>query len=109
MDHLEKELEKLDVAILERGETDFSQAFDIAVDKHTFVGMVGPVPDEGWLLFVESTLGWWKRLTGVKDGAEHGLIMRAIEQVLREDPHISNVRLYRDADQWNRGADGVSP
>lgn len=109
MNHLEEELAKVDVVILERGSTEFSQAFDVAIERRVFVGVLGPVPDDGWLLFVESTLGWWRRLIGVTDEREHGLIVRAIERILREDPQISNMRLYRDAEQWNRGADGVSP
>lgn len=103
LDDLEAALEVRAVAILERGATDYSQTFDIAVDKHVFIGMVGPVEGEGWLLFVESTLPWWKHFRKERDETEHGRIMQAIQEALTENPRIEALRLYRDADQWNQG------
>jgi hypothetical protein len=107
LDYLEERLEDRGVRILERAATDYSHVFDIATDKHVFMGMVGLVEGHQWLLFVESTLGWWKKVLGASDETEHAAIMRAIMECLREDPRIGRLRLYRDADQWNRGDEGV--
>ncbi len=107
LDYLEDDLEGRGVWILERGTTDYSHTFDIATDKHVFIGMLGIVENQQWLLFVESTLGRWKRLFGASDEDEHFTIMQAVEESLNSNPRIRKLRRYRDADQWNRGDDEV--
>ncbi len=107
LDYLEEDLEDRGVQILERGVTDYSHAFDIAAGQHVFLGMVGVVEDQQWLLFVESTLRRWKRWFGASDQAEHFAIMEAVTASLMSNPRVVKLRHYRDADQWNRGDEGV--
>ncbi len=103
IDWLDEALERRGVRILEFDTTDYSYAFDIATARHVFVGMLGHVEGDQWLLFVESVLARWKKLLGISDTAEHIVIIDTIIAVLRSDPRIRDVRLYLHADDWNRG------
>jgi hypothetical protein len=102
LDALEYELEARGVRILERGVTDYSHRFDVACDRRVFTGMLGPVGDGRWLVFVESTLGW-KRLFRISDAEEYATIANAVREALEASALVSRVTGYRDADHWNRG------
>jgi len=107
MDRIEADLDPLGVLILESGATPGAHIFDVAIGKHVFVGTLAPVEGRGWLVFVGSTLRWWKRKLGITDEAEHHAVLQAFEKVLRRDDRVSNIRLFRDAEQWEQGDDGV--
>ncbi|MDH3607366.1 MAG: hypothetical protein OER12_10285 [Acidimicrobiia bacterium] len=107
MDRIEADLDPLGVCILESAATPVAPTFDVAIGKHVFVGTLAAVEGRRWLVFVGSTLRWWKRKLGVSDEADHHAVLQAFEQVLRRNGRVSNIRLYRDAAQWELGDDGV--
>jgi hypothetical protein len=107
LDYLEEDLEKRGVWILERGTTSNSHSFDIATAKHVFVGTVAEVRPGEWLLSVESTLSRWRRLMRITDENEHQEIMGAVIDALRSHPGVGGIVIYRDADSWELGTEGV--
>ena len=104
---LEERLAHLGVRILESGMTPSAHTFDIAAGRHVFTGTVR-FEDQMWVVGVASTLGKLKRLIGVSDASEQAAILSAIEESLRANRRVSQVRLSSDGDTWEP-RDGGEP
>lgn len=67
------------------------------------IGYVGDQPQQ-WLITIDSTLGFWKKLRGQRDDPELSALATAIDHALRDSTApCSSIRWY-SLDQWDEGA-----
>lgn len=103
---LVRSLKQQGMAAIARDELDYAFSFRYQVDRQVFRVMIGLVDDgvRQWLVSTDSTIGWFGRLLGLKDGEEHLELVKAIDEILWSDPGVSSVRWYTQ-DDWNAAAE----